>query len=619
MAKEPTTPLKGGELVKSLMHFWQIALLNAGARCGVRTTRDGETAACRFEHEGLSFLTMTLPAFAKDLERGLDQGRLAPNAFTGFHRRRGLPVFLQGFLELVFDREDGCLLDEPSVEAILCLRQLTMLFGKLEAECTERRTRRAYANYVETDASVAASDEQRTESQKDDFRRISRMLFGPILADIEQSVYHGEIWPRHGSGMTADRLMGNQKFEQRDWTSKLERVFPFWEYARLGIVRSEFDLDDVHWHGPGAEVPAKVTHVPKTLKAPRLIAEEPTCNMYVQQGLSRELTRLIGGHQTIGQLIGFKDQEPNRFAAEWGSVFQDLATLDLSEASDRVSNRHVDLLLADSPLLREAFEACRSSKADVLGHGVLHLAKFASMGSALTFPVEAMVFLTVIFIAVEKHSIGRGELRHHLSMNDVMSYVDRVRVYGDDLIVPVEFAVPVTEELEAYGLKVNADKSFWTGKFRESCGGDYYDGEDVTPIRCKRVFPTSLDNAAEIASLVALRNGLYLRGWWTAVVWLDEKIRGLTPFPIVEPTSPLEGRTSVCFGYQARRTSRGTQSPLVRGARLDTIERKSTLDGTSALVKHFLRRSKEPYGKMHLERYGRSDYSRIKITWAQPF
>jgi hypothetical protein len=240
------------------------------------------------------------------------------------------------------------------------------------------------------------------------------------------------------------------------------------------------------------------------------------------------------------------------------------------------------------------------------------------MGSALTFPVEAMVFLTIIFIAIEKHLIGKGELRQQFSARDVLSFVDRVRVYGDDIIVPTDFAVPVAEELEAFGLKVNFDKSFWTGKFRESCGGDYYDGVDVTPIRCKSVFPTSLDDAVEIASLVALRNGLYHRGWWQAVIALDERIRGLTPFPIVEATSPLEGRESVCFGYQARRTHRDYQSPLVRGAVLDTTEPLSALDGVPALVKFLLKRSKDPYAEKHLERYGRA-IVRIKIAWRTPY
>jgi hypothetical protein len=622
MAKEPVTPVRRS-MVKSLMHFWQIMLAEAGMRCGVCTIRDAKTAADRFEHEGFSFLTITLPTFAKSLERSLALGRVDPSAFVGFEKRRprGVPVFLQGLLDLVFDEEDGRLLDVPSVDAIDSLRQLTMLFGKLKVECTERRKRLAFAKYVETDDQVREADLARTESQKDDFRRIASLLFQPILNEVEKSIYRREIWPKHGPGKTADRIEGNFKFAQSTWTTRLEQIFPFEEYAQLGIKYPFLDeegLDFVTWHGPDTEVPAQCTDVPKTLKAPRLIAKEPTCNQYLQGGLREAVVAGIEDNQILCQLIGFADQEPNRFAAEWGSVFGDLATLDLSDASDRVSNQHVYDLLFQHGLLWEAVQACRSWKVDVPGHGVLHVSKFASQGSSLTFPAEAMVFLTVIFVTIEKRLRGSGVIKRHLSMKDISSFVDRVRVYGDDIIVPTEYAVPVAEALEAYGLKVNFDKSFWTGKFRESCGGDYYDGEDVTPIRCKRIFPASLDNAEEIASIVALRNGLYRRGWWQSVMFLDDWIRGLTPFPIVEDTSPLEGRTSVCFGYQIQRTSRGTQAPLVKGLRLETVEPKSKLDGTPALVKFLLKRSKDPYGREHLKRYGRGTV-RVKVSWSTPF
>jgi len=610
--------------MKSLMRFWQIMLANAGIRCGVCTIRDSQRVSDRFEHEGLSFLTITLPNFAKDLEKDLDQGYVAPTSYAGFSRRRGLPQFLGGFLELVFDRENGCLRDDVNIEAIICLRQLTMLMGKIEVECTEKRTKAAFSGYVTTEAEVKLSDACRSESQKDDFRRMAAELFGPLFSNVEEKIYYGELVPKHGPGATADRLRGNAKFMQETWTTRLEHVFPYWEFARLGIVRSENDLDNVTWLEPGAEVPTKVTAVPKTLKTPRLIAEEPTCMQYMQQGISHELVVGIENHQVLGSLIGFKNQEPNRFMAEWGSVFGDLATLDLSEASDRVSNQHVRDLLSSSPLLRGAVEACRSRKADVPGNGVIRLAKFASMGSALTFPVEAMVFLTIVFIAIEKHLIGKGELKHRFSMRDLAArgqyhfLVDSVRVYGDDIVVPVDFAESVTRELEAFGLRVNRSKSFWTGKFRESCGGDFYDGQDVTPVRCRRVFPSSQSDAQELMSLVSLRNQLYWRGWWQAVVFLDEKIRVLTPFPIVLDTSPVKGRQSV-FSYESKRMHRHYHTPLVRGAVVDVIEPKSSLDGTPALVKHFLKRSKEPYGKRHLERYGRSDSVRIKITWATPY
>jgi len=86
------------------------------------------------------------------------------------------------------------------------------------------------------------------------------------------------------------------------------------------------------------------------------------------------------------------------------------------------------------------------------------------MGSALTFPLEAMIFLGIVVLAASK-------VRHvSVTMEFVRSLHGSVRVYGDDIIVPVDIAEGAVELLEVFGLRVNRSKSFWTGKFRESCG-----------------------------------------------------------------------------------------------------------------------------------------------------
>jgi len=131
-----------------------------------------------------------------------------------------------------------------------------------------------------------------------------------------------------------------------------------------------------------------VIAVPKTMKTPRIIAVEPTAMQYMQQAISDNLvSNLEGRHFPYKWMIGFERQEPNQQMAKEGSLHGELATLDLSEASDRVSNQHVRRLTKGFPRVTEGIQACRSRKADVPGHGVIRLAKFASMGSALTFPL----------------------------------------------------------------------------------------------------------------------------------------------------------------------------------------------------------------------------------------
>jgi len=378
-----------------------------------------------------------------------------------------------------------------------------------------------------------------------------------------------------------------------------------WMYPNY-LSALEEPYGNVDIREPGAELPVRVITVPKTLKTPRIIAIEPTHMQYMQQSLLAEIVPRLESSSLIGSMIGFTDQLPNRELARKGSYDGSLATLDLSEASDRVSNQHVLELFRPWPSLSEAVQATRSRKADIPGHGVKRLAKFASMGSALCFPVESMVFLTIIFMA-----IGRV-LNTPVTPKLVSQFRGSVRVYGDDIIVPVRFANSVASTLELLGYKVNANKSFWTGKFRESCGGDYYDGQWITPIRVRRVLPQQRQHSDEVVSTTALRNQLYKAGYWRSVRYLDsllEEILGGV-FPAIEDTSDAVGRhtylpvsgTSMCPDLQR---------PMVMAYRKKDKPRVDKLEGYGALMKFFLKSGETPLSEGHLINAGRPLASRL--------
>lgn len=594
------------------MLLWQVVLNELGTRCHTSTSRDYKTASVRYEHEGSSFLTITLPNFGKGFEKSLDQGFVDHNLFTGFRFRGGLPQFLGGFLDLVFDRGTGRLLDEPCIESIFAIRQLTLMFSKILHECSPARTRTAIQNYIKCEQEIRISDRSTPPEMLDAFKRMSLMLFGDVLSHLDKDVYEGNIVPRHGPGRTADRLRGNAKYDQKEWPERLESIFAFGENA-IPNWRFKDLLDRSEFLEPGTERPVRVITVPKTLKTPRIIAIEPTCMQYMQQGLMEKLVEYISSDYVAGKFVGFDDQEPNQLLAQKGSQSGDLATLDLSEASDRVSNQLVRLLLSNHPHLFEAVDATRSRKADVFGQTV-RLAKFASMGSALTFPIEAMVFTTLILVGIEQ------ELKRPLTRKDLHFLLGRVRVYGDDLIVPIDCVSSVIRVLETFGFRVNKDKSFWTGKFRESCGKEFYDGNDVSIVRCRRDLPTSRKDALEMVSLVSLRNQLYFAGLWDSAKKLDVVIAGyLKHYPTVSPSSPVLGRHSL-LGYQTDRTDKDLQSPLVKGYCIRTQPPKSLATGPGALLKWFLKRGDEPFAdRKHLERSGRPDAVDIKLGLAQPF
>lgn len=604
--------------MKSLMLLWMVVAEDFGDRCRVCTTRDYELVARRVEDEGLSFLTITLPEVAKDLERALSRSSSGHDLFSAFSKRGRLPRFLGGFFDLIFDRKSGLLLDNPSVEAIAAIRQLTLMFGKISLPCTPERERKAFADFVECEKEVRKSDMSTQSSGKlDAFAAMSNLLFGDVLRRMDQLVANGEIIPKHGPGSTADRLLGNKKYTLSTWTRRLDSVFPCSDYL-IPNARYYQYLDRVDLLEPGAEQPVRVISVPKTLKTPRIIAIEPTAMQYVQQGLMEQLVPLLESDKLIRMMIGFTDQEPNQLMAKKGSLDGSLATLDLKEASDRVSNQLVRRLIQpyrDINIdIHEAVDACRSRSADVPNYGVLRLAKFASMGSALCFPFEAMVFLTIIFLGIQK------ELSRPLTKKDVASFRGQVRVYGDDIIVPTHYARTVVEELEAFGLLVNSRKSFWTGSFRESCGKEYYDGEDVSVVRVRSLFPSSTADAQESISLASLRNRFYLAGLWKTARYLDSVCKShFRWFPTIHPNSPVLGRISL-LGYETQRTHRDYHAPLVKGYKVVSKSPTNHVDDYAALLKVFLKRGSEPFeDEDHLRRSGRPDAVYIKLGYWSPF
>lgn len=82
--------------------------------------------------------------------------------------------------------------------------------------------------------------------------------------------------------------------------------------------------------------------------------------------------------------------------------------------------------------------------------------KFASMGNGTTFEV-----LTVVLLALAR------------------SFDPLARAYGDDVLITVDKAHHFMQICETLGFKVNKEKSFLDGSFRESCGTFVFSGVEV--------------------------------------------------------------------------------------------------------------------------------------------
>ena len=184
--------------MKSRCEIWLSALEELGALCSVDTTRDAVSVVRRFEHEGESFFTKTLPSYAKDLERSLAAGSIPIELFEAFTRRRfdvtvnyngagqkvkkfsshGAPALLGGFMDIVFaptmEMSDWMFLqaldlwdlvplmrvtdDEADIArmatAIQAIRQLCLMFSKEKNLCSDDLIEASIDKYVTLDSEL---------------------------------------------------------------------------------------------------------------------------------------------------------------------------------------------------------------------------------------------------------------------------------------------------------------------------------------------------------------------------------------------------------------------------------------------------------------------------------
>jgi hypothetical protein len=356
------------------------------------------------------------------------------------------------------------------------------------------------------------------------------------------------------------------------------------------------------------ELPVRVVQVPKTLKTPRTISVEPSYTMLMQQSIAKPLMVYLESKRFPYNSIRFSDQSVNRDMAKIGSIDDSLATIDLSDASDLVGLDLVENIFQSCPTFLDFILDCRTKKARLPDNSVITLAKFASMGSALCFPVEAMVFFTIVCYSI----LNQSGMRPSATL--LKRLTARVSVYGDDIIVPTKAAAGVMKELEAFGLKVNHEKSFSTGQFKESCGGDYYKGHDVTPTYVRHFdFTGKSRDPQYVAAYISLTNQFYLKGIWHASQYVREHLETvLGPRRIQTATQPVGclHYVSLCFTtglrWNSDRCGYSIRGPILVPRRIE--DRISDTEGT--LTRAFLRKEHENGIKLFRENICQSSWGK---------
>lgn len=584
--------------MKSLVDLLCLIISDVEMVAGANLSRDVTTLRERVAHEGDSFITITLPVFCQDFERCLDNGRVGPGAWASFRKlKSGIPAFLQGLLSNVFD-PSGNLRSYVSVDCVRAVRQICLFGKKVEDTCSDTRSLAAADAFVQCDSEIVKPNDQ--------LWRWYGMCCDFVVADMPhiQDVVFDLLRPRHGPGKTREGISGNQKWVFRRWHRRLEESgFTIRRFARGSPSDPHPDEGYVPpvLVEPGDEQPVRVCFVPKTQKSPRVIAIEPVCMQYAQQALKAILVEGIDNSPYTKGRVNFTDQGVNQKWARIGSQGGNYATLDMSEASDRVGLWHAERLFAKAPVFWSLCEAARTRRAELPDGRVIDLRKFASMGSALCFPVESLVFFVSI-IASRLWRAGRFP-----TSENVRSYARSVFVYGDDLIIPADEASTTSVDLESLGFKVNRRKSFWNGNFRESCGLDAFLGECVTPTYFRRRLPNSRGDVSRLLSCVATGNQLYHAGYHRTATAIREAVERCTgSLPVILDDTLLrslmsrrrsrqEGPRSAAIGWTwgesaPRRTrwNRFLQRTETYAWVASQADQPDSISGDAALAKAFL-------------------------------
>lgn len=529
------------------------------------------SAVDKHGHESV-FCTF-LPSLGKHLDQCLANG-----LYTSSHlplsrpakRGSAIPRLFKGMYLALFD-DSGVVRSDVKSRDVADLRQLLYCFKRFRYDCDPHYLYQAIEDYIHVDSEVPLPTNSWFEDELDlgiipNLHLGDRLFHDPGPGDLfrgqrdspfpgvtpdsvgaiqfvsdavcsELGRFNAYDWKaRHGPGAVADARREGDKYLFPTWPAKLDRVFPYADWA----FSSHSAWADSVIHEPDSlssdeESAAKLIAVPKEYTKPRLIASEPTAHQWCQQVLRDFLMERVSG-TCISNSISFRDQGRNARLALLASRTGSHSTIDLSAASDRLSCFLVERLFRRSPSLLEGFHAVRTrflrNDIDRKQPQLVRLRKFSSMGSALTFPVQTYVF-TMIAVGC---LLSKRRLPY--SYHSIERLSREVRVFGDDIIVPEDVSADVQAHLHAFGLKVNRNKTFDSGKFRESCGCEAYSGDDVTRVSVN-VEPAE-SGPESIIGTVDTHNNFFIRGWMRTADFLKRRVIAMKRYRFM-PIAPGSG------------------------------------------------------------------------------
>ncbi len=579
--------------------------------------RDESRLLSTVKSRGIRFITIDLPAYGKHFDRCLSDGRLTPSSIPCFGwsgKGTRSHAFLRGLVLRVFEA-DGVLKSHPCVDSIFFLRQLFYAAKKIKMDCSEKVRESTLQRYIDQERSLRPSslnwlgdrldDRGCGNLRIDDFRNCDRGPTADLFQDSAPSAafcdtvhqvadrvfssfgtFEPMEWrPKHGPGAVGDRPEGKFKYNFPTWSTRLESVFPYADLAFANHGEWADSLANGEVIAVSDDLPSVALTVPKSQKAPRIIAKEPTANMWCQQIVRDYLERSVQ-KSFLRDVIHFGDQSYNGDAALSSSSTGTHWTVDLSDASDRVSLWLVERLVRSNKTLLTALHASRSTICKVQtreGTNFVRMKKFAPQGAATTFPLQSIVYSIFALSAV---LYSRG---WKVTPRNLKRVSQEVLVFGDDTVIPGDSGQAYVEILTYCGFFVNYAKTYGTGKFRESCGVEAYDGADVTPAYITIPYQESVPSS--IASVVECSNNFHMKGLWHAA----DRLQSTLPYWVHKDLA-VKGVGDGAFGltsFAGRRPPRKTRwnSTLQRREYLTVSpsakQLKSQPGGTGHLLQYF--------------------------------
>lgn len=535
--------------------------------------RDLSRLCTLVETRGERTLLVDFPRYAKSFDKACSRGRIDCQDFPLLGKEvNGVPQFMGSLFERVFTC-DGSLRPSPCVQSVRNIRQVLGLCKKVKVPLADDKITEEVHAFFSTDRALRAPSSgwntgvfDASVSLMDAVLRTDTVdLFGRQCAGISSRLVDtcqrvadnllqrfldfdpDAIVGRHGPGAVADLASGMDKYVFPTWPQRLERVFPRDIHAAANVRLFDYESTGGSCEDRGSLRcdPAKLIPVAKTLEKPRLIASEPTANQFIQGGINQYLRRCIASGPLKG-CLSLNDQEPSRVLALQASMDPQLATVDLSSASDRLSCWTVERFFRSRPEILEALAASRSPwivDKKYTGEYSL-LRKYAPQGNATTFPVQSIIYASIALAACIWSDPGWG--KQCRSFDQLLKlFIPRIRIFGDDIIVPTYALPALSSLLELCQLKVNGDKSHYSGNFAESCGMDAFKGTDVTPVYLSYI--DDVVSPSAVVSVVEVANNLYREG----LIHTSEVVLRLAPEHVLRmlPVSNQQGLPLSLFSF----------------------------------------------------------------------